>query len=60
MLDAAVDDVVDGDDDLHLRPDDAIELDGKIYVVQSHVSDPKGYVVSDPDVIGVDRPSHRH
>lgn len=42
------------DGDVFLRPGDAIELDGKVYVVQSKSTKPAGYNFADPEVEGVD------
>lgn len=42
------------DEDVFLRPGDAIELDGKVWVVQSKSTKPAGYIFADPEVEGVD------
>lgn len=43
-------------DDVYLRPGDAFELAGKVFVVQSRCSRPKGYVVIDPEAPSVEHP----
>lgn len=43
-------------DDVYLRPGDAFELAGKVFVVQSRCSRPQGYVVIDPEAPSVEHP----
>jgi len=46
----------DGDDDVYLRPGDGFRLMGKMFVVQSRCSNPKGFIVSDPEAPGSEKP----
>lgn len=46
-------------DDVFLQPGDAIELRGKVWVVQSRTAKHAGYIFSDPDSPGVDHPMSR-
>lgn len=53
QLDNGVDDD-QHDNDVHLLPGDGINLDGKLYIVQSRSTKPHGYIVTDPLVRGVE------
>ncbi|TXM73743.1 transposase [Methylobacterium sp. WL69] len=55
-LDLSRHEPVETHDDVYLRPGDAIELLGKVFVVESRCLKPRGYVFSEPNTLHVEHP----